>query len=261
MRGSQDLDIDLLMKAANPVREEEVPIPAESESAQRIYRRIAGTAYEGRVFKRRRRIVLLFVVAFVTLVGGAAAAAVATHHTVSLHLVVSCYAADNLDGEQVAVDATPAGPIASCASAWALGQVGSGPVPLLVGCVTPRGIAAVFPSAVGADVCGQLGLPALPVEHYVPPSGPTTVATTVLRPATLSPELQGAIVGQLRLTCMGAAQAAALITALLHNGHVPWKVRVPTPFPTRRRCASPGFDETDHVIILTGIPPRTSTTG
>jgi hypothetical protein len=213
------------------------------------------------VFKRRRRIVPLLVAASVTVAGGVAAAAAVANHTVSRHLVVSCYTTDNLDSEQVAVDATSAGPVASCASAWAEGHVGSGPVPLLVACVTPQGVAAVFPSAVGADVCGQLGLSALPAGRYAPPSGPTTTVTTILPAGSLPPSLRDAIVDQLRSTCMSATEATAMITALLRNGHVPWKVRVPTPFPAGRLCASPGFDETDQTVILTGVPPQTSATG
>lgn len=249
-----------LLRKANPVFDEELPLPAESPAAQHLYERISGTPYAGRPSRRggsagRRRIIPV-IAALVTAGGlGGVASYAFTNQTVSRHFAVSCYSSPSLDAEAVAVDARAEGPIATCAQAWSEGHVGSGPVPLLAACVTPQGVAAVFPSAPGADVCAQLGLPALPAGADTLPKGTSTTAPpTTLTAEGMPATVRDAIIGDLRGTCMTATQAQITITALLAKAKVTWKVSVPSPFPVGHPCASPGFDETDRLVILTGIP-------
>jgi hypothetical protein len=127
----------------------------------------------------------------------------------------------------------------------------------MVACVTAQGIAAVFPSAPGADVCGQLGLPALPAgANSLPHAFTTTVTpTTVVTANGLPAALRDAIITQMRTTCFSARDALATVTGLFANAKVSWHVSIPTPFPPGRPCASPGFDEADSTVVLTGIPP------
>lgn len=250
--------LDKLLRRANPVREHELPIPAEATGAQQLYQRITGTPYAGRPAPRgvrhRRLIAVLAAVMTTAGVGGVAAYA-SLNHSVTKHFAVSCYAGPSLDAKDVAVDALAGGPVATCAQAWSEGHVGNGAVPLLAACITPQGIAAVFPAAPGADVCAQLGLPALPPGAETLPANTTTTGpTTTLTAEGLPVPIRDAIITNLQRTCLTAPQAQESITALLTKADIPWKVAVPTPFPPERPCASPGFDEIDQTVVLTGIP-------
>jgi hypothetical protein len=255
MTESEDA-LDNLLRAANPVAEDRLPLPSESPGAQLLYEKITGTPYAGgpsahRV--RRRRWVGPGIAALLALAGGGveAAHALATHYTT--HLAVSCFATPSLTGHALAVSAESSGPVATCSQAWAGGKIGTGPVPLLVACLTPQGVAAVFPSALGADVCGQLGLPALPAGASNLTTAPSTVATSVNANA-LPPEVRDAVINELSTTCITASQAELYVKQLFARSNVAWQVSVPTAFPADHPCASPGFDESSHQVVLTGIP-------
>lgn len=250
-------DLDQLLEATNPVDENRLPLAAESPTAQLLYEKITGTPYGGKPSRASRRRWLgpgLAALIAAGGIGGATAYAVANNH-VTQRLAVACYAGPSEQSEQVAVNAESDGPVATCTHAWEQGHVGSGPVPLLVACVTPQGVAAVFPSAPGADLCSQLGLPSLPAGATSLNATTTSAPNTTLPAHTLSPTLENAIISQLRATCLTASQAQASLTAILTKAHTGWTVIIPTPFPPGRPCASPGFDEPTRQVILTGIPP------
>jgi hypothetical protein len=249
-----DRELDDLLGAANPIDEGRLPMPSESPSAQLLYEKITGTPYGGSVRRARRRWTGPGLAALLAVAGGGAVAAYAISSHVTTHLAVTCYVAPTLQSHRLVVQAEPAGPVATCASAWADGRVGTGPVPLLVACATAQGVAAVFPSALGADVCGQLGLPAMPagaasLSSTTPPTAPPDAA------GTLPAAVRDAIVDDLRSTCASSAQAELAITKLLAKANVKWTVVTPTPFLAGRPCASPGFDEVGKRVQLTGIPP------
>jgi len=129
----------------------------------------------------RRRTLILAGVAGVVLAGGGTAAAYQLFGSapVTNHSVARCYRIDttdfgaNFDGTTVSEPRSTAGaggeiiaPISACAEAWRMGAVQGiaptdahppYPVPHLVGCVLPSGIAAVFPGPAGT--CQTLGLP------------------------------------------------------------------------------------------------------
>lgn len=255
-----DGHLDSLLRQANPVSEHDLPLPAESLAAQNLYQRITGSPYAGSPKRDgrlgRRRIIPLIAAALgVAGLGGVTAYAL-NNNTVVHHFALDCYVAPSLSSEAVAVDTQAAGPVSSCAQAWNEGHVGRGPTPLLAACVTPQGVTAVFPTAPGADVCAQLGLAALPAGADVMPNqSTTTTPPTTVDVGGLSTPLRDAIVSDLQASCVDAAQAQVSIDALLVKTGVAWKVSVPTPFPAGRPCASPGFDEADRTIILTGVPP------
>jgi hypothetical protein len=255
-----DADLDQLLEASNPVREEEFPLPADSPSAQFLYEKITGIPYAGTTSRRLRRPwfgpgLAAFLAILGLGVGGAYAYATITQH-VTEKLAVTCYAGANLQTEAVQVIADSAGPVSTCAKAWAAGHVGVGPPPLLVACVTPQGVAAVFASAPGADVCGQLGLPPLPAGANNLHSPASTVPTsTTVAVGTLLPSLRDTIITEMQTRCLTAADANATVTGLLAKAGVHWAVVVPAPFPAGHPCASPGFDEAKSRGILTGIPP------
>jgi len=255
-------NLDRIVRSANRISEAGMPRPSESEAAQDLYKRITGTPYAGRVFKSRRRRTPALFAAIVATVGIAVGVAVATttSHTVVHTLSVSCYSADSLQGEQVVVDAQAGGPVVACAHAWSQGRVGTGPVPLLAACVTPQGVAAVFPSAAGADVCGQLGLPALPAGQSTLPVSTSTTTTSTSLPGTMPVSPGQAIVANLRAACLSASQASAMAKLLFAKAHLAWTVVVTKSFPAGRPCASPAFDEPLHQLVLTGIPPLSGMT-
>lgn len=257
-----DRELDNLLRAANPIDEGGLPMPAESPSAQLLYENITGTPYGGSVRRARRHWRGPGLAALLALAGGGAVAAYALSNHVTTHLAVTCYAKASLESHALVVQAEAAGPVATCSRAWADGRLGTGTdagnVPLLVACATPQGVAAVLPSALGADVCGQLGLPALPagaasLSSTTPPTAAPPPPTDAA--GTLPPAVRDAIINDLRSTCASSAQAELAITKLLAKAGVKWTVVTPTPFPTERPCASPGFNEDTKGVVLTGIPP------
>ncbi len=254
-----DADLDQLLEASNPVQEEQLPLPVDSPSAQLLYEKITGIPYAGSTSRRARRPRLgPSLAAFLTItalgIGGAYAYGAISQH-VTERLAVTCYAGSNQRSEAVQVSADSGGPVATCTRAWAEGHVGAGPAPLLVACVTPQGVAAVFTSAPGADVCSQLGLPPLPAGATNLHAATTVSTSTTVATGTLLPSLRDAIISQMQTSCISASAAEVTISRLLAKADVHWTVVVPAPFPAGRPCASPGFDETNNRVILTGIPP------
>jgi hypothetical protein len=251
-----DRELDNLLRTANPVDEGRLPLPSESPGAQLLYEKITGTPYGGSARRARRRWAGPGLAALIAVAGGGGIAAYAIASHVTTHLAVTCYAAPSLQSHRLVVQVEPAGPVATCSRAWADGHLGPGPVPLLVACATPQGAAAVLPAPPGADVCGQLGLPALSagaasLSSTTPPStSPPTAAA-----GTMPPAVRDAIINDLRTTCASSAQAELALTKLLAKANVHWTVVTPTPFPTGRPCASPAFDEDGRRVVLTGIPP------
>lgn len=253
--------VDELFARLNPVDEAELPLPSESLSAQALIGHITGTHRSARTLKRRRRYRWLIpAVAAVLAVGFGAGSAYGGLFAskVTQRLVVLCYSTSNMSGKAVAVAATDQGPIASCQGAWNQGHVGSGPTPLLVACVTHQGVAAVFPSPPGASVCAQLGLPPLAAGATSPNATTTTAPSTTLPSGAMPLALRNAIVSQMQAQCLSASLAKKTLDLLLANAGVHWTVTVGA-FPPGRPCASPGFDETDHTVVVVGIPPLTPT--
>lgn len=250
-------DIDSLLQAANPVSEEQLPMPSDSPAAQLLYEQITGTPYAGSSRRSSRRRWLgpgLATLVAVTGIGTVAAYSLANHLT--SHLTVACYAKPDLEGHALAVNADSDGPVAACSRAWADGRFGTGTVPQLVACLAPEGVASVFPSAPGADVCGQLGLPALPAGAATLDTTPTTAAPpTTANPESLTVALRDAVVADLQASCLTDSQAELTIDKLFAKAEIKWTVITPTPFPPGRPCASPGFDEAKHQVVITGIPP------
>jgi hypothetical protein len=256
--------LDLLVTDINPVDQADLELPVESQRAQDLYARITGTPYAGKPPRKNRRPWMTAGIAALLLLLGIGAerayAGFSSNH-VAEHLAVLCYSQPYLNSKAAAVNATLDGPIASCAEAWAAGQVGTGKTPLLAACVTHQGVTAVFPSAPGADVCAQNGLEALPAGATSLAAATTTVPAAVANPpGSLTPQLRDAIVAQLQEHCQSADQAKIAITDLLANGGLHWSV-VEGPFSPARPCASPAFDEQDHKLYLVGIPPLGATPG
>lgn len=256
---SDELNIDELLAHLNPVHDEDIAAPSESVTAQALYEHITGRSLLGPPKKSlpRTRRWLIPLIAAVTLVGfgaGGAAYAGLFGNTVTQRLAVLCYSAPSTSAQYVPVATTSEGPVASCAQAWEEGHVGGGPTPLLVACVNHQGVVAVFPSPPGASVCAQLGLPALPPG--VTGSGSTTTTarpSVTLPPGSMPAALRDAIISQMQAQCLSAPVAERTLTLLLANAGVSWTVSVGA-FSPARPCASPGFDEIHHQVVIVGIP-------
>ena len=244
--------LDELLRRANPVDEARLPPPVDHPGAQLLYEKITGTPYAGPAKPSRRRLgTLMAAVAALALIGGGVAVAGLTPGHVTNHLSVECYAQDTLSGPATSATASAPGR-SSCANAWAAGHVGRGPLPLLVACIAPTGIAAVFPTSPGANVCAQLHLNPLPAA-----AGSTSASTappTTSNSVALFLQVRAGIVASLANACLDAPTATLTVRAIVTNAGLPWTVTVPTPFPTDRPCASPSFDETHRRVLLIGIP-------
>jgi hypothetical protein len=245
-------DLDELLRRANPVDETRLPLPVDDLRAQLLYEKITGTPYAGGKRSSRRRFgtFMAAIAALVVLGSGAAYAGLRAGH-VSTHLTVECYGQDRLDSPGVVVSATVGGPIAACAGAWEAGSVGRGPVPLLAACVAPGGVAAVFPTAPGADVCAQLGLTPVAVGGAATKS---LAATSTTSPDDLFVEVRTGIVQSMSNSCLDSPTAKAIVQAILKEAGLAWTVTGPAAFPPDRPCASPAFDEQHQQVILVGIP-------
>jgi hypothetical protein len=256
-----DRSLDLLLAELNPVREERLPLPVDSVEAQDLYRHITGSPYSGRAPRRYRRPWLIPGIAAVLVALGFGGEGLFASHPRPLPPAASvrCYTGPSLASRDVLVALDGAAPVPSCEEAWSQGKVGAGPVPaLLVACASQPGSVAVFPSAAGADVCGQLGL--VPLQAGASSLRATTTTSppaTTVPGSALPPGLQDAVVGQMRSQCMTADVAKATMVALLANAHIAWTVVVGA-FPPGRPCASPAFDYAYQRLILVGVPPPSS---
>jgi hypothetical protein len=245
--------LDDLLRRANPVDEARLPLPVDDPQAQLLYEKITGTPYAGRPKRSARRFgTFMAAIAALAAIGGSVAYASLRPGHVTAHLSVECYGQDSLDSPAVSVSAGPGGPIVACADAWAAGHVGRGPVPLLAACVAPTGIAAVFPTAPGANVCAQLNLtPLATASASTAPRALTTTATV-----DLFLQVRAAVVAGLSVACLDGATAMVTVKKIVADAGLEWSVTEPTPFPADRPCASPAFDEARREIILVGIPRR-----
>lgn len=125
------------------------------------------------VRRRARRLVPAVLIA--TLLGGAVAYAV-RRDQVSKPETVACFrAADLTAPTEVLVVEAGNDPVTTCTGLWRSGAFGDrADVPPLVACVLESGVAGVFPTPSGVDVCRALDLPPVGRAPTEPtPSGAT----------------------------------------------------------------------------------------
>lgn len=262
-------DPDELLRAANPIDEKRLPHPAESTDAQLLYEKITGTPYtrDRQPTKARRwrwthlRISIAAMIGLGGIGGGIAYAVVSQQPT--KHLEVACYANASLNASLTQVSATSAGPLNDCARAWSSGNVPghlAGAPPPLDACVLRSGIAGVFPDRTGTHtICRQLGLqpisptpPAPLTTSRAPGSSISAVPTTTVPPIIA---VRDHIAEALLASCVDEPHAQIIIRhALDEAGLTGWSIQLRGLFTTARPCASPGFDETDHIIYIIPIP-------
>ena len=150
------------------------------------------------------------------------------------------------------------GPVAACAELWQRGVFGPVPVPPLVACVLPSGVAGVFPAAPGQDVCAVLS---------VPPVAPApTVSSTVPGPTpTQSPgdvnvrilAFRDAVAPQFIDTgCVDPQAATTTVRRELERaGLGEWTVRA-DGFSPERPCATLSLRPEAREVVLVPFPRR-----
>lgn len=211
---------------------------------------------------RARRLVPAFLVA--SMLGGAVAYAI-LRDGVTKPEKVACYERADVESATAVAFVGEEGPIAACAELWRRGAFESGvEVPPLVECVLDSGVAAVFPSAPGQDVCSLLNLPpvtpAPTVSTTAPGPGPTRAAGDVnarilaFRDA-VTPQLLDA-------GCVGPQAATAIVRRELERaGLGDWTVRggeglAGDGFSPERPCATASLRPDTREVVLVPTPRR-----
>jgi hypothetical protein len=242
------IDPDELLRSANPVDEARLLAPSESVAAQRLFEKITGVSYQPRPrlpHRRRWRVYVTSVAALVAVGGGVAFAV--TYRQPTRRLNVECFAQPSLTGRALAMLSNGRDPVAVCRDAWRAKRVvrGRDNPPDLVACVIKSGVAGVFPTAGGENVCRRLGLTAIATT---PPQVPTSIPAVV--------GLRDRVVADLQGSCLGGPQAQAIVQAELRRaGLTDWTVTIMSPVGADRPCASPGFDEPGRRVLI--IPSTT----
>jgi hypothetical protein len=187
-----------------------------------------------------------YVLALVPLAAVVAAGAWALTHGATKQLTIGCYASAALQARTIVVAATAASPTEACGRVWQRGDFGSSGSPRLQACVLPSGGVGVFPSP-GGRACEQLKL------------APVAVGASSISPQSGSAAtLKRALVEEfLSKPCMRRGQAISTVRRELRTQHLnDWTVRATGAFVSARPCASLGFDEEQHLVLLVPMPKR-----
>jgi hypothetical protein len=235
-----------LLAAIDPVEESSLVETGDYEPAQTLLAGLlAGegslvTLLPSRRDRRRRRMAAGGVA--IVMACSAAAAWVVTRPADN-PLDVACYAQPALRGEVAGVTPHGTNPIDACANVWRTGAfAGRGAVPPLVGCVTRRGSAAVFPSE-SPTLCDTLGLDRL--------GDAAASDQTILG-------LQDVLTDTfLSRGCVTPDEAMTLVRSELdRRGLTEWRINNPGPYPPNRPCASLSFDVPARSVTLVPFPAR-----
>lgn len=247
------------LRAVNPVV---LTDPTLSPPDPILFRRItSGTGDLPRLSRRRRRsrwVVPVLVTS--SLLGGAAAYAF-LQGRVSKPEKVACYESADLEANTEVASVDERGPIAACADLWRRGAFGpTREVPDLAECVLGSGVAAVFPTTPGHDVCRALELPSVApsisttsVPGALPrPESDDAARVRAFRDAVAAPFLEA--------TCLEPPVATSIVRRELDRaGLRDWTIRAgegPTGdgFTAQRPCASLSLRPEDKEVVLVPAP-------
>jgi hypothetical protein len=230
------------LRAANPVRPQDVPSP-ESPQPEALFERIVATdpsASSRRSRVRWQRTWLLVPAALL-----AAAAGYGIFHQASQPLVVACYAGPALTASRDVVASGDLGPIAACDDLWRPGgefnSAGDAGLPPLFACVLEPGTVGVFPGAKGSDTCSALGL--APADPGKSQGGNDDIV-----------EVQTALSDAFISRCVGRDEAVGIAEReLADHGLVDWHVEAGMPFSEQEPCASLAVDIPGRTISLVPV--------
>lgn len=197
--------------------------------------------------QRRARVryrALIAAVIILTLASIAAAWVLTTRPVETL--AVTCYSDTNLESDRhgtVALGGSPS--VADCNDAWTLGfisnpRVEPGTIPPLTGCVTDRGVLAVFPTD-DAAVCDNLGLAERTPDRPVDQLDSVSQARQQIRDFV---QLQ---------SCHTMDDMAQTVRRILDDNGLPdWKVHRQPDYPGRP-CGSLAYDIPDRTVTIVPI--------
>lgn len=227
-----------------------------------------GTAVT-RARRRRRAGRLVPALLATSMLGGAVAYGV-LREGVSKPQTVACYERADLEANAAVVVVDGRGPLAACADMWRRGGFGGGgfggggfggggEVPALALCVLSSGVAGVFPTTPGQDVCTHLSLPSV-VPGTLPPrpgsQPPADVNDRVLA-------FRDAVFAQVvDLVCLEPQAGAVIVRRELERaGLADWTVRggegvAGDGFSPERPCATLSLRPERREVVLVPSPPR-----
>ena len=225
-----------------------------------LFRRITaeGTGDPLRPRRQRRRAKRLLPVLLVSSLCGGAAAYALLRGEVSKPERVACYQSADLDAKTVVVSVDEDGPVAACAEVWRRGALGTGgDIPDLAECVLDSGVAGVFPSTSGQDVCSVLNLPAVVTSTTVPgpvPQPDPNAGLRAFRDAVAGPFLES--------PCVEAPAAFSIVRQELDRaGLTDWTIRggeglSGDGFTAQRPCATLSLRPENKEVVLVPTPRR-----
>jgi len=245
------------LRAANPVHAEHLPHVAESARARALFEEIThmetllSTETEIHraippIASRRRRMLVFLALATLPL-GGAAAYALVTRTATTTHSV-ACYQAADLQASTAVVAGDGREPVDVCTEAWNRGVFGVSPAPALQACVLKSGVAAVFPSTPGGDVCARLRLATLSAGR----PGPADKSFLSFKNAVIERFAND--------RCVDPGRGAAVVRQELDRaGLGSWTVGVGEGvhgegFSAERPCAGLAFDQAKQQVVLVPQP-------
>jgi hypothetical protein len=247
------------LRAVNPVPAGLSTLPApDTVLFERI---VAGeTVARPPVAPRRPRRRLVPALLVTSLLGGAVAYAV-LDDGVSKPQRVGCYETANLEARTEIVAVDERGPVEACADLWRRGALGrGGEVPPLAQCLLESGVAGVFPTGQGDDVCARLGLGTVPSTATPRSTAPGPGSQADVNDRFLA--FRDAVVPQfLATSCMEPRTGAAIVRReLAAAGLGDWAVRggdggPADGFSASRPCATLALEPERRQVALVPTPP------
>ncbi|HUR22291.1 MAG TPA: hypothetical protein VMZ73_00315 [Acidimicrobiales bacterium] len=251
------------LRAVNPVPAAEVEL---LDPDPVLFHRIT-SAPPARIadpLRRRRRRRLVPALMITSVLGGAVAYGV-LRGGVTNPETVACFERADLLATTAVRNVEAAGLVETCAEVWRQGTFVGTEVPPLMACVLPTGVAGVFPTTAGTDVCTALNL--VPISA-TPPTPPPPPATTTPGPApapqptadlnTRILAFRDAALGQFAdAPCVAPATGADIVRRELDRaGLADWTV-VSGAFTADRPCATLSLrPEERQVLLVPGTPRR-----
>ena len=247
------------LRAGNPVPLTDTTLsPPDPVLFRRITSVTGDPLRRGGQRRRARRLVPVLVAS--SLLGGAAAYAF-LRGEVSKPEKVACYESASLEANTEVASVDHAGPVAACAELWRRGAFGpTREVPDLAECLLGAGVAGVFPTTPGQDVCTLLNLPIVPpAPTTVPGAAPQPSADLNARVLAFRDAVAGPFVES---PCVEAPAAFSIVRRELDRaGLTDWTIRggeglTGDGFTAQWPCATLSLRPENKEVVLVPTPRR-----
>lgn len=189
---------------------------------------------------RRRRQIIAGVVAVVLSAGGGAVWAISRHQPAANPTTITCHQMADLKSSQIVVAADGTDPLQLCARAWTVEFPEWGPLPPLVACAVPSGVAAVFPG--DSATCDRLDLASLD----------TTLGEQDRKLIEFEDAITAELLGK---GCLPPEHVKSIVDARLsRSGLLGWSVTIEGAYTTGEPCGSLSFDVAARIITIRPLP-------